>query len=340
MKRGSSVHKALEEQVQVSVPVDTKTMEDTWGLRIWNVIQGLRALRVTGMTREIELWGMIDGEVVRGVIDELTKACPDRDLEAMLDGSGKSGKKQAEVAQGQKTLSEVFKYQDDEDKKSSRSHPKVYIMDVKTRGSASMPRGASLRPTHMQLMLYRKLLAGLGSNEVDAEVIFRRFGLNSSLEFSDTLIDQLGDLDMNFHEDATEDSYAPMESGIHAIAELLQHNTLSRLWQLMIQEFQKALPDGPDSVGKVLKAEFRSSGEGKLIGARTFRYDEDEINAYVADEMSWWRGKREAKGVDIEEAFKCRICEFADGCTWRANKIDEAIQKHRLRSNSRRESQV
>jgi exonuclease V len=56
--------------------------------------------------------------------------------------------------------------------------------------------------------------------------------------------------------------------------------------------------------------------------------------------MDWWKGKRETKGVDIEEAFKCRICEFADGCTWRATKIEEGLQKARLRKEGRKKSEV
>ena len=341
MKRRSSVHKVLEEQVRVTVPVDTQTREDIWGLRIWNVIQGLRALRVTGMTREIEVWGTVDGEVVSGVIDELSTTCPDEELEAVLDSAGKSksNKKQEDRPPDQTTISAFFASQREATPPTdSRQSPKIYMMDVKTRGAASVPKGASLRPTHLQLMLYRKLLAALGSNDVSAEIIFSRFRLNSSAPFTDTLIQQLGDLDMNFHEDASQYSYAPMESGVHAIAELLQHNTLSKLWQLMMQEFHKVMPRGAESVGKVLKAEFRSSSDGSLIGARTFAHDESVVAGYVADEMEWWRGRREARGVDVEDAFKCRICDFADGCTWRRDKVEEAVKRHRGRSNGWRRS--
>ncbi|KFZ15598.1 hypothetical protein V501_02642, partial [Pseudogymnoascus sp. VKM F-4519 (FW-2642)] len=54
MKRGSEVHAALEEEVYTSVQIEIATKEDAWGLRVWNVIQGLRTLRETGMTRELE----------------------------------------------------------------------------------------------------------------------------------------------------------------------------------------------------------------------------------------------------------------------------------------------
>ena len=71
----------MEEQVHTTVPVDVQTKEDTWGLKIWNVIQGLRTLRVTGMTRELEIWGVVDGQIINGIIDELSYTCTDPELE-------------------------------------------------------------------------------------------------------------------------------------------------------------------------------------------------------------------------------------------------------------------
>ena len=337
MKRGSSVHKTLEEQVHVTVPVDTLTKEDAWGLRLWNVIQGLRTLRCTGMTREIEVWGVLDGQIVNGIIDELSYDCPDPSLEAMID---KKVKKQAFVPPNQATIGEFFqakKASDNTvDSTAMNNAQKVYLMDVKTRGRASIPPNASMRTTHMQLMVYRKLLADMASISVDASLVFARYRLNPEAHFSDTLIQQLGGLEMNFDPNSSEDTYAPMESNVDAVIELLQHNNLMQLWQLMIQEYQMTMPSGADSVSKVLKVEFRQGGDGSYLGARTFAYLDDEIDDYLRDEMSWWKGEREARGVDVEEAYKCRICEFADDCSWRINKIEEAVEKHRLRSSKPR----
>ncbi|KAL9110805.1 MAG: hypothetical protein Q9187_008004, partial [Circinaria calcarea] len=81
MRQGSAVHKTLEEQVHQTVPIETRTKEDGWGLRVWNIIQGLKTLRETGMTRELEVWGVVGGQVINGVIDELSYICPDRELE-------------------------------------------------------------------------------------------------------------------------------------------------------------------------------------------------------------------------------------------------------------------
>jgi len=39
--------------------------------------------------------------------------------------------------------------------------------------------------------------------------------------------------------------------------------------------------------------------------------------------------------VEVEEAYKCRVCEFAEDCEWRRGKIEEAIEKARLRRKSK-----
>jgi len=92
MRQGSRVHKVLEEQVHQVVPIQVKTKEDGWGLRIWNTIQGLRTLRSTGITRELEIWGVLHGQVVTGILDELSYTCPDPELEAHVETKRSEGK--------------------------------------------------------------------------------------------------------------------------------------------------------------------------------------------------------------------------------------------------------
>ncbi len=99
MKQGSAIHKTLERQVHRTVEVKIKRAEDAWGLKIWNIIQGLRTLQETGITRELELWGMIDGQVVNGIVDELTYMCPDRELEEATEKSKKDN-----LPEGQATI--------------------------------------------------------------------------------------------------------------------------------------------------------------------------------------------------------------------------------------------
>ena len=340
MKQGSVVHQKLERQVHRTVEVDITKVEDAWGLRIWNIIQGLRTLRETGMTRELELWGIIAGQVVNGVIDELSYICPDRELD---EASEKL--KIDDRPEGQATIDEFLQQSGRRSieqgvvtrlssmrKKTSR----IYLTDVKTRGVKSVPKGASFRPTLMQLMLYHRLLSDFATNKVDPAAIFARYELNPDEPFSDSFIAEIGNLNEIYYDAPDNPSQSSQEempaSTQDSMQIILQHNSLAQLWQLMIEEFQETMPDGAESIGKVLKAEYRGQTDGEMLGIKTFLHDDELLQNYLDDEMEWWRGEREARGVDIQEAYKCGYCEFADECTWRKTKIEEATEAHRKRN--------
>lgn len=325
MRTGSKIHQKLEDEVHTSVPVQVQTKEDRFGLRMWNTISGLRCLRETGLTRELEVWGVLEGQVVNGVIDEVSYECPDPDLEERIERmkAQKSGgtvslpKNQLSIAQAFGNSSGA---EHDNDAWVGGIDPvrQVYIADVKTRGVRSKPTGPSLRPTWMQLMLYRKLLESLSLNTIDAETIFVRYDLRPLEPFTDVFLHEIGDIGPE--NEATE------------------FPNLLSLWSLLITEMQLTIP--PSTLSPILRAEFRYSKSGDVIGSELVVYEADVIEQYVKDEMAWWKGKREAKGVEIEEAFKCRICDFAEGCTWRQKKVDEAVEKSRLRRSGRETSAV
>ena len=356
MKQGSAVHKTLEDQVHQVVAVDIQNKEDAWGLRIWNIIQGLRTLRETGMTRELEVWGVLDGLVVNGIIDELSFICPDRELEEEVPPAAAATAAAAtRAAHGkaarspppadQTSITNFLKSNNGQDYKHGviknprsllKRTSKIYLTDVKTRGVKSIPKGASFRPTLMQLMLYHRLLADLATNKVDADVLFNRYGLDATAPFSDEFIAQVGGLNEVFYDapsDPSEGQDFPVSSQ-DSVELLLGHNSIRQLWGLMIQEFHRTMPAGINSIGNVLKAEYRDQADGAILGIKTFLYDAGVMQTYLDDELSWWKGERETQGVSIEEAYKCRSCEFAEGCTWRKAKVDEATQAHRTRSRS------
>ncbi|KAJ4987770.1 defects in morphology protein 1 [Stagonosporopsis vannaccii] len=325
MRTGTKIHQKLEDEVHTTVPVQVQTKVDRFGLRIWNTISGLRCLRETGLTRELEVWGVVEGQVVIGVIDEVSYECPDPDLEEELErskaerdgGTVPLPKNQLSIAQA---LAKRSAADSSSDASIGRIDPtqQIYIADVKTRGVRSKPTGTSLRPTWMQLMLYRKLLESLSLNTVDAETVFARYDLNPKEPFTEVFLREIGDI-------------GPDD-------EAAQFPTLLSLWSLMITEMQVVIP--ASSLSPILRAEFRYSRTGDVIGSELVVYEASIIEQYITDEMAWWKGAREAKGVEIEEAFKCRICDFADNCTWRQKKVDDAVEKSRLRRIGRGQSAV
>ena len=340
MKQGSAVHKVLEDQVHTTVAVAIKSKEESWGLRIWNVTQGLKTLRDTGMTRELEIWGLVDGLVVNGVIDELSYLCPEPELEE-FEGSRNTTKNMP--AADQRTITEFLgpstreSHGTDVLKKSRSSLPekpsKIYITDVKTRGTKTVPNAPSFRPTLMQLMIYHRILSDLVTNNVKADVIFDRYELQPDARFSDDFVAQIGSLTedglQRFDSPLTSQEDSAPPSSQDDMTVLLAHNSLRKLWTLMMQEFARTFSAGVKSIGNVLKAEYRTPTDGAILGNKTFLYDDRVMQEYLDSELRWWKGERPAEGVCIEEAYKCRTCDFFDECSWRRNKIEEATLKAR-----------
>jgi len=329
MRQGSAVHQKLEEQVYTTVKVDIESKEDAWGLRIWNVIQGLRTLRETGQTRELEVWGIIDGLVVNGVIDELSYICPNEELEKSFEK--KKSKKAAPA--DQPAIFQFFKSQEANLADISPRYPhhgkKIYVCDVKTRGVKSLPAESAFRPTKMQLMLYHSMLGALATSMIDFSIITNRYKLDAEKAFSDSFIAQVGSLNNSAY-GVPEASQESGQWSDDSMVTLMTHNSLSALWALMISEFEITMPEGTNSLGDVLRAEYRSRDKGEVLGSKTFPMDVIGLKAYVQREMQWWKGERPAEGVVVEEAFKCRSCDFADDCEWRLKKVDEATKKVRM----------
>lgn len=358
MKQGSKIHKKLEQQTQVEVRVEVETKEDHMGLRVWNIIQGLRGLRATGLTRELEVFSVVDGDVVVGVIDVLSYTCPDEKFEAELlemQNTTKTGMEtEALPAADQRTMTDflgssqeqaIFNSQAAWRRSNRQQQPArtIYLTDVKTRGSSSLPSGKRMQSTQMQLMLYRRLLNELAANEVDAQRVFDRYSMDPNVRFSDTFIANMADIDFSSSpqlpvelDDGNDEMDMSQSTPVDALDEVTTYNTLSLLWSHMIEEFRGTIPfrKNPTCVSPLLTAEFRATTSGKLIGRKSFAYDAEALDKYVMSELAWWRGERAAQGVDIEDAsYKCGSCEFADDCCWRQGLDKKSGQKGKLIQN-------
>ncbi|KAJ5744855.1 hypothetical protein N7533_009725 [Penicillium manginii] len=398
MKQGSIVHKTLEDEIYTTVPVDITTKEDAWALRIWNVIQGLRLLREYGITRELEVWGLIDGEVVNGVIDQLSYECPDSKFEAtavrFYEDAAKSRAALPEYqvslsdyllssSQGGKRLEDLAEHQPveefypaEEESMAVYDLPRIYMTDVKTKANGSAPtvKSTSFRPTLLQLQLYYHMLNRLiTSDDVTIYVLAERYGFDPERPFTDTFITEVGGLNAEFFDaesspeldmdDAIRRSSgsasvsSPSEASQDSTSVLLTHGTLARLWEYMKDELRVTfLPESlstsppvapsipshtqpdmlkeyPTLLSPVLTARYVSSApttdpQPRHIGSRSFFYDTDTMSSYITEQMEWWRGQRDPRGVEVMEAWKCRFCDFNEECTWRQERALEYARRN------------
>ncbi|CAI7641764.1 unnamed protein product [Penicillium bialowiezense] len=375
MKKGSSMHKTLEDEIYTTVPVEIKTKEDAWGLRIWNVIQGLRMLREYGITREMEVWGLVDGQIVNGIIDQLSYECPDSELEATAESYYENAvESRAALPEYQMSLSDYLLstsgggmslsewgqgHSEPEQTAPAETQvpqavynlPRIYVTDVKTKASRSVPtvKSSGFRPTHLQLHLYYHMLNRLiTSDDVTIDVLAARYDFDAGKAFTDGFVSEVGGLNDQFFDalssQESETTETQNDDSQDSTGLLLSHNNLSQLWSLMIHQLRLTFLPPADAEGiapsipsqtqpellqeyqtlvsPVLTARYLSSAadevlERRHLGSRSFLYDPTSLTSYLSDQMTWWRGERGPRGVDIMDAWKCRICEFRDECSWR-----------------------
>ncbi|XP_047017374.1 exonuclease V isoform X2 [Ictalurus punctatus] len=84
----------------------------------------------------------------------------------------------------------------------------------------------------------------------------------------------------------------------------------------------------------VLQLEYCHQGSSSIIGTVLVQFDESQLRAELRGYLEYWRGQREPKGVDIEEAWKCTSCAYEGICDWRKNRSQVLESLHtRMRVN-------
>ncbi|KAJ9474901.1 hypothetical protein PHBOTO_004787 [Pseudozyma hubeiensis] len=195
LNAGKAIHTVLEREVApVQVAVETESREDAWALRLMNLwcdVTALTRLKPTkrsgkgkeSCVREIPVYGWIQGVMVMGVIDEITKrtieAGPSKEKgrtwssqeewkKEQLRKSSSSSPKKSKQANGSSTrpLTAFFgssqPSQPDPPPTPAVEHGWGYFLsDTKTRISSWLPAEEDQFSARMQCMTYKRLFDGL-----------------------------------------------------------------------------------------------------------------------------------------------------------------------------------
>ncbi|KAI5848925.1 exonuclease V [Tricharina praecox] len=309
MRRGTQVHKALEEQVQTAVPVDVSSKrEDAWGLKMFNMYQGLASLKHNGLTRELPVFGFLGNTFVQGIVDEVSFVPPHTRAEERRRTAATAataaaaervaGEEDPEIVLGEEDTTDAFGV-------PPMGERIAYLSDTKTRVSRSLPSSSQVRATAIQLMLYHRLLSHMHLGTVDLGKALDLFKLDGGVEFSDSFIAQMAGLD----------------SGI-SLETLLEHNSIWGMWELVRRQAEESM----DGIGAETGVSYRSQADGSMIGFMPLKHDDKALDAHLVEVMKWWNGERSTVGVDIEDAWKCGSCEFQDTCEWRLSKLQLDLQ--------------
>ncbi|KAJ3876845.1 exonuclease V [Lentinula edodes] len=211
-KKGVSVHKRLEREIRPEeIKVQVTTEEERWGLRIINMIDCIDSLLLLGCARETPVFGLIEGNIVVGIIDEITfsqasPSSPNHDKKRGLQSSPSTPQKpkrtrrspspsQSRItsflspAKASITLSTL-----DPPSSSGNHHspPTLHLIDTKTRRTNSLPGDEDTLPSRFQLMLYHRMLTKLmaTTDAFDFSSFWQKLELDDVASFSHTFLAQ------------------------------------------------------------------------------------------------------------------------------------------------------
>lgn len=159
------------------------------------------------------------------------------------------------------------------------------LLDHKTRLKPTLPPPPSMKPTEVQVMLYRKLLDDL------------REGCYSFDEFvSDNDIDGIGKISDGYKADLLSKGFR------------FTHDSPLRLAKDVFKAFRKIPP-----LSDYLLIRYIHQGTERHLGDRAVLYDPEYLGAKVEHASLFWSGGRKAKKVDFREKWKCSYCEYRGG---------------------------
>ncbi|XP_072548110.1 exonuclease V isoform X2 [Salminus brasiliensis] len=245
IQTGASIHLARELEVHAVVPINTHSREDSFAIRLLNVLLMMPTLESGQCVREFPVFGVLEGVCVMGVIDEL----------------------------------------------SYNQKGELVLNELKTRRQDSLPGDAQAVGHCFQVGLYKLLFDALIKSEVRREHIVDHFKLRAS--------PALG-----------------AEVQAHAARIGIQVATFGEL----VDTFFMVLSCSDVPCIDLLQVEYRHQDSSSLIGTRVVPFDEAQLRADLRGYLAYWTGQREPRGVDIEEAWKCRMCPYQEICDWRKNR--------------------
>lgn len=299
LKRGEKIHKRLEREIHPEeVVVRSTSVEETWAIRMLNMLSSLEALISLGKCREMPICGFVGDVYVSGIIDEIER----KPIETSTPSTPGKVKRQS-------TLNDFF----------GGTRPpthRLIISDSKTRASGTLPKFEDTRAGQYQVMLYKELLDALMMTAPNPDAtadsilptsttggfakIFDHLGLNAGAPFSEGFLSQANAIIVG----------NGLRWGASDAKCLLQ---LADCWEQYVQELGLDLGKGKNdkASGDELQLVFRRAGHDKKYRSRKRR-------------KKGWAGKRRRSGrsrrqqtptgedTDIQKAIHLSLLDVSD----------------------------
>lgn len=173
------------------------------------------------------------------------------------------------------------------------------LLELKTRARGNtLPSKAQQKRTFLQAMLYSVMFNDLLTGKLNNAMLLSKLQLNGDASLSEDVV--------KFAKDCR-----------------LPCNKLTQIADLVLERFQgSAVP----KISSIV-VEYCSQVSCEVISRTSMDLDEEWTQSQLALMLPYWKGERETTGVEIEEAWKCTRCDFADICEWRIKKDKECRRK-------------
>ena len=168
------------------------------------------------------------------------------------------------------------------------------LSELKTRANNSLPSKAQHNKNFLQVMLYSIMFNDLLEGKLDTTTLLSKFHLNGLAALSEDVVKFANEL-------------------------RIPCSKLIQLADLMLSTFKTSNIPKISSV----VVEYCSQFSHEAIHKTFLELDEGWAHSKLVTMLPYWKGERETIGVEIEEAWKCHRCEFADTCFWRMKKDEE-----------------
>nr|XP_029527084.1 exonuclease V-like [Oncorhynchus nerka] len=167
----------------------------------------------------------------------------------------------------------------------------LVLSELKTRSHNSLPRPAQTKGHALQVGMYKLLFDSMVKGSVKRDHLLHNLQLDPNRVLGS---------DLQTHTQSL---------GLQAVTfrELLDH-----LLVVLICSNLHAIDK--------LRLEYSHQSSGKLIGTREVAFEEAELRTNIRGYLAYWRGERVPQGVEVEEAWKCRMCPYEETCDWRRDR--------------------
>lgn len=177
----------------------------------------------------------------------------------------------------------------------------IDLQELKTRKYKSPPSRSQQGQHRLQVMLYKKLFDDLVKGRVSKETVAKHLKLDLTKEFGEDVSKQID-------------------------GNLLTCKNLNDLMDMLLQKMQCL------TCISQIGIEYVHQESKETICHHTMEYSDTELECTLKDYFQFWRGGRVVKGVDIEDAWKCQMCDFASVCDWRQRKAEEYSKKNTVKN--------